>query len=153
MDVPEIFRRFAPLNDKYENKGFLFKDRRESIGGLYIPCSLDFREGKIPYFIWSSENSDMHPHEVNSSQPNAIGLYDMRGNVWNICQKVEKQQSVLNRNVYEQNRMCKKIDKAILKGGAWNVAKDSCMSDYSIELGNDERYVNASFRIVCKLDE
>ncbi len=128
----------------------------------------------MPYRIWSSENSDMQPHEITTSTPNSNGLYDMRGNVWDICQKMEEyvddsnelvlprrenetdieyKRRILKAKLLKQHKVYigprkRRVQSVILKGGAWNVSEESCMSDYSIELGNDERYANAGFRIV-----
>lgn len=34
---------------------------------------------------WYQENSGGVPHDVGKRQPNALGLYDMLGNVWEVC--------------------------------------------------------------------
>ena len=40
------------------------------------------RYGPIGEIAWYSDNSDHQTHDVAQKQPNAFGLYDMLGNVW-----------------------------------------------------------------------
>ena len=43
------------------------------------------RYGDIDAIAWWNKNSDRQTHPVGQKQPNSWGLYDMLGNVWELC--------------------------------------------------------------------
>lgn len=44
----------------------------------------------IDKVAWYDDNSDGKTHPVGQKQPNEIGLYDMSGNVWELCQGMDE---------------------------------------------------------------
>jgi formylglycine-generating enzyme required for sulfatase activity len=70
------------------------------------------RYGPLDEIAWYRGNSDERIHEVGGKQPNAWGLYDMLGNVWEWCW------DIYDVEVYGTYR--------ILRGGGWFDEHWSC---------------------------
>ncbi|PHM11318.1 hypothetical protein CK516_03465 [Nostoc sp. 'Peltigera malacea cyanobiont' DB3992] len=89
--------------------------------------------------------------EVGSFPPNAFGLYDMHGNVWEWCQDTwhdsyKKAPSDGSAWIDNDNQHC------IMRGGSWSSNFDSYRSASRYDLGRAARggsYGTMGFRVVC----
>lgn len=68
--------------------------------------------GKLHDIAWYNENSNGEIHDVGQKEPNAWGLYDMLGNVWEWCY------DLYDETVYGSYR--------IFRGGSWAETARGC---------------------------
>ena len=93
---------------------------------------------------------------VGQFPPNAFGLYDMHGNVWEWClddwhanyENAPKDGSAW---FDENNNLFQKTGIAVLRGGSWVNDPENCRSAYRNDDFGAVRYldVNDGFRVVC----
>ncbi|ACX67009.1 formylglycine-generating enzyme family protein [Paenibacillus sp. Y412MC10] len=74
--------------------------------------SLGYRYGELDDIAWYEGNSGGVLHEVGKKRPNAWGLYDMLGNVWEWCW------DLYDPNVYGSYR--------VFRGGSWAEEARGC---------------------------
>ncbi len=107
-------------------------------------------DGEFPYKNYPKGKDSEKTTPVGSYRPNAWGLYDMHGNVWEFCQ-----------DWYDQKYYAKSPStnpqgpstgsSRILRGGGWYLGGRDCRSANRRPARLSERDLNIGFRIVLAL--
>ena len=91
-------------------------------------CRADTRggfAGELDRMGWYLENSSSSPHPVGQKQPNAWGLYDMHGNVWEWCS--DGYGAYLGISVDDPSGTTNGAFR-VLRGGGWRDIERNCRS-------------------------
>ena len=84
-------------------------------------------------FMWWCGNSGNHTHEVGSKLPNPWGLYDMHGNVWELCN-----------DWWEEPWNCMiRINPTGVNSGSFRVARGGSLTD-------DAGYCRSAYRLTVE---
>jgi formylglycine-generating enzyme required for sulfatase activity len=105
--------------------------------------------GEIRDMAWYLDNSDKGTHAVGLKKPNAFGLYDMNGNVFEWCQ-----------DAYHQNYNGAPTDGSawvdggepnsrVLRGGSWLYEADLLRSAYRYAFVQEHRSYSLGIRVVA----
>ena len=76
---------------------------------------------------WYEDNSGNTTHDVGQKSPNELGIYDMSGNVWELCQDWYDDVGNYYRSSPQTNPMGPSSGSLrVLRGGSWNNRAGGC---------------------------
>jgi len=91
---------------------------------------------------------------VNSFPPNAFGVVDMHGNVWEWCQDESHDSykgAPIDGSAWEASNTSNGNRSRVLRGGAWNSNPANCRSAFRNSYFPDSRFDRCGFRIAFSI--
>lgn len=91
------------------------------------------RESDLPVHAWFSENSGGTLHPVGRREPNAFGLFDLHGNVWEWCQDDHDQDYYARSPVLDpvlRDFGCGVHTNKICRGGSMHALSEMCRTSH-----------------------
>jgi len=78
-------------------------------------------------YAWYKDNSEQKTHPVGNKKPNAWGLYDMHGNVWEWCHDLYDGKYYSN-SATDDPQGPSLGSRRVLRGGSWRIPAGICRS-------------------------
>ena len=102
--------------------------------------------GNYPYGSAPKGEYRQQTTDVGSFPPNAFGLYDMHGNVWEWC--LDDWVDNYNNAPIDGSAVTNQNGDNVLRGGSWGYFAKSCRSAHRFSYSRDYRHGSFGFRVV-----
>jgi formylglycine-generating enzyme required for sulfatase activity len=116
-------------------------------GGSIMTYCFGSDPGRLKQYAWYSDNSGNSTHPVGQLTPNAYGLHDMHGNVWEWCQDRYDQMYYFNSPSHNPRGPLSGLNR-VVRGGSWGYDARYCRSSYRFHHPPYFRSSDLGFRLV-----
>ena len=107
-------------------------------------------ESSLDDYAWYTSNSYDKTHPVGLKKPNAFGLYDMHGNVWEWCRD-GYDPGYYNRGTIMDPEVWPNNESRVLRGGCWANDASACRSMLRFWDDSDAKFIDYGFRVVMSV--
>jgi formylglycine-generating enzyme required for sulfatase activity len=137
--VPEGFNYRLPTEAEWEYACRAGTQTRFSYGD-------DPTGAELERYAWFTRNSESTTHPVGTRLPNAWGLYDMHGNVWEWC--LDRWEGGLPGGSITNRPTTPEGSLRVARGGAWLYDAKACRSANRDDYSTWNRCSDIGFRVV-----
>jgi formylglycine-generating enzyme required for sulfatase activity len=109
-------------------------------------------EKQLGQYAWYGENSGRKTHPVGEKKPNAWGLYDMHGNVWEWCQDWHDGGYYAKSPADDPTGPATGSDR-VIRGGSWSLVAALCRSSCRFFYPPGFRFSRVGFRVARMPDK
>ena len=120
--------------------------------GTATTWSFGDRDTSATDYAWLIGNSGGTTHPVGEKKPNAWGLHDMHGNVWEWCADFYAKHAYAAGDAVDPHGP-PASEGHILRGGAWGEHPNNARSAGRNAMGPDDRHNGTGFRCMLLVDE
>ena len=113
--------------------------------GTTTQWSFGDTDANVDSYAWTNRNSNSMTREVGRLRPNAWGLHDMHGNVW---EWVWDWHGAFDAYPATDPWGAAAGDCRVLRGGGWSIAPENARSAFRVGVFPDDRYEFLGFRVV-----
>ena len=134
-----------------ENRYYESRNRFNSFTTMSYAFGNEIDTNLANYWATEDDNAILATKPVGSYYPNAFGLYDMHGNVYELCYDAwhNNYEGAPNDGTAWANGNESQL--VVIRGGSFDYYEDKCRSAYRNETPNYYRYHGTGFRIACSI--